>query len=541
MWRLALADYRERTRRFGFLFTLGLTLWAAYMFVPPNGATYTTLRMGEYRGVYNSAWVGTLVALETVVFLGLAGFYLVKNTIARDLSTRVGELLAASGTTSGRYLLAKMLSNWAVLSTILAVSLVAAGLTQLVRGESMQIEPIALLLPFLLISLPMMALVSSCAVLFETVRWTRGGLGNVVYYFLWMAVLIMGMPGAGMKSGLADPSGTIMVMGQIQESCQRAFPDFDPEKDGMSLGINIRADGQQMHLATFEWQGLEWDWSRLAARFVWLGAAFLLLLPTRALFDRQMFTERDTGVARKRSKDPQETEVEVPEETVYTGSPVTHSAFGASFLAAPLETKPKWRPGALVMAELRLAFKGTNLWWYIVALGLVVGCLLAPLSVVRSFIFPMAWIWPLLKWSPLGTRERQFGTDGMLFSAPSPVGRQLPSAWLAGVLIALATGSGMAVRLAVSGEFQGLFGWLVGALFIPTLAICLGSLSASGKAFEILYLILWYGGPVNAVPLLDYMGASEASVASGMPWRYLMVTALLAAVAVAARFKSLRK
>ena len=88
--RMAQADYRERTRRFGFLFTLGIALWAAYMFVPPNGSVYSTLRMGSYRGVYNSAWVGTLVSLEVVVFLSLAGFYLVNNTITRDLRTRVG-------------------------------------------------------------------------------------------------------------------------------------------------------------------------------------------------------------------------------------------------------------------------------------------------------------------------------------------------------------------------------------------------------------------------------------------------------------------
>ena len=535
--RLALADYRERTRRFGFLLTLGLTLWAAYMFVPPEGATYSTLRMGDYRGVYNSAWVGTLVALETVLFLSLAGFYLVKNTITRDLRTHVGELLAASGTSSGRYLLAKMLSNLAVLTTILAAGLVAATATRLVRAESTSIQPLALLVPFLLISLPMMALVSACAVLFETVGWLRGGLGNVVYYFLWVLLLALGLPQRDGSSGLADPSGAMMVMGQIQEACQSAFPDFDPEEDGMSLGINIRGDGEQFHLTTFEWQGVDWTVARIAGRLVWLLAAFLLLLPTRALFDRQMFAApAQSGRKKSRKADTPADETVQDTPAVYPG-PLP----GMSFLAAPAIKKPSWRMGTLVLAELKLAFQGTTLWWYIVALGVALGCLFAPLSAVRSFLFPLAWIWPILKWSPLGTRERQFGTGGILNSAPHPVSRQLPASWLAGVVIAVLTGSGMGVRFLVTGDLPGLFGWGVGALFIPTLALCLGGLSGSGKAFEILYLLLWYMGPVNAVPLLDYMGATAASVTTGVPAQFLIVTLLLCAGAAMAKTSSLRK
>ena len=171
--RLVLADYRERTRRFGFLLTLGITLWAAYMFLPPNDSPYTTLRLGAYRGLYNSAWVGTLVAMLTTIFLGLAGFYLIKNTLTRDFKTGVGELLAATRITSGQYLLAKMLSNLAVLLSIVGVVVVAAGVTQFIRGESMRLGILALCLPFLLMTLPTMAFVAACGVLFETVRWLR--------------------------------------------------------------------------------------------------------------------------------------------------------------------------------------------------------------------------------------------------------------------------------------------------------------------------------------------------------------------------------
>lgn len=538
--RLALADYRERTRRFGFLLTLGITLWAAYMFVPPNGAPYSTLRMGTYRGVYNSAWVGTLVSLEIVVFLGLAGFYLVKNSITRDLRTRVGELLTATLTSSGRYLFSKMLSNLSVLLTIVAVGILAAACTQVIRGEVTHIEPLALILPFLLIAVPMMAIVAALAVLFETVRWLRGGLGNVVYYFLWTVLLIMGMPERERAEGLFDPTGSIMVMTQIQSACQSAFPQFDPERDGMSLGVNIHADGESMNLTTFEWPGIQWTGFRTGIRLMWLGLAFFLLLPARALFDRQLFvTPASTGHRNK--KKAKDEAVEATETTVGS-SPGAAMAFDPrSYLANVTGSEGRWRFGGLVSAELKLMLKGTSLWWYLVALGLVVGCLFAPLSVGRSMLFPMAWIWPILKWSPLGTRERQFGTDGFLYSAPAPVWRQLPAAWVSGVLIALATGSGMGVRLILAGELPSATGWLVGALFVPTLAMALGCMSGSGKLFEILYLILWYAGPLNGVPALDYMSATAEASAVGMPLIFLGVTGALAVVAVTAKQMSLRR
>src|SRR5262245_48103672 len=93
---LALGDFRERTRRFGFLVTLAFSLYAGYAFLPPNHSYYVTLRLGTHRGIYNSAWVGAAIALLTATFLGLVGFYLIKNAIEMDRTTGVGPILAAT-------------------------------------------------------------------------------------------------------------------------------------------------------------------------------------------------------------------------------------------------------------------------------------------------------------------------------------------------------------------------------------------------------------------------------------------------------------
>jgi hypothetical protein len=85
--------------------------------------------------------------------------------------------------------------------------------------------------------------------------------------------------------------------------------------------------------------------------------------------------------------------------------------------------------------------------------------------------------------SVLGTRETQHRTEGLIFTNPHPIRRQLPATWLSGLAVALLTGSGVALRLALSGEWSALLAWTVGALFIPALALALGVWTGSGKAF----------------------------------------------------------
>ena len=122
-----------------------------------------------------------------------------------------------------------------------------------------------------------------------------------------------------------------------------------------------------------------------------------------------------------------------------------------------------------------------------------------------------AWIWPILIWSALGTREARQGTSQLVFSTPHPLRRQLPACWLAGVAIALLTGLGPALRLAAAGNSSGLAAWLTAGFFIPTLALALGVWSGSRKLFEVTYVLLWYAGPVNRISPLDYMGVAGGS------------------------------
>jgi hypothetical protein len=92
VYHLARADFLERVRRYSFLIMLGLMLFLGYQVAAGN----MTVALDDYRGEFNSAWVGASMAFFASFFLGIFGFYLVKGSVARDRETGVGQIMAAT-------------------------------------------------------------------------------------------------------------------------------------------------------------------------------------------------------------------------------------------------------------------------------------------------------------------------------------------------------------------------------------------------------------------------------------------------------------
>lgn len=190
----------------------------------------------------------------------------------------------------------------------------------------------------------------------------------------------------------------------------------------------------------------------------------------------------------------------------------------------------------VLSVELKLLFKGQRWWWYMAAVGLIIACLVSPAETTREFILPYAWVWPVLIWSSMGSRETHHNVQQFAFSSASPLWRQLPAQWIAGFILTLLMGSGAALRFAMDGDTAGLIAFLSAALFIPSLALAIGVWSSSSKPFEIVYITLWYLGPLNRTPRLDFIGANSA----GYPELYIPLAMALIALAVLGRAKQLR-
>ena len=125
-------------------------------------------------------------------------------------------------------------------------------------------------------------------------------------------------------------------------------------------------------------------------------------------------------------------------------------------------------------------------------------------------------------------------------AAPRPLLRQLPANWAAGVVVGLAATAPAVLRLLWQGE-TGWVGPLAAALFVPALALALGSSSGTPRLFEVAYLVLWYVGPLNGVAPLDFLGASGEGAQLGVPLVFAALAGPLLLLAMVARRGRLRR
>jgi len=245
LYHIARADFLERVRRNSFYMVLAGAAWLAY----ETFRGHVILQVDNYRGVYNGAWVGAMMSMVTTTFLSLFGFYVVKNCVARDRMTGVGEVLAATRLSKPLYALGKFLSNFAVLALIVGVLILGALAMHLAHGEDLRFDPVRLLSPFLLVAVPGIAVVAAVAVLFECVGWAQGGAGNALYFFVWGGTL-----GACISTGHDDPLGLRVTMASMEKALGAELGAAAVQHHTFSLGIMPRTD-----LGTFHYTGLEWS------------------------------------------------------------------------------------------------------------------------------------------------------------------------------------------------------------------------------------------------------------------------------------------
>jgi len=215
-YNLARADFLQRTRNNSFFIMIVLTVYLSYVFVPPTDASYAAIIINGHRLFYNSTGIGVMFGMTVSLFLSLFAFYLVKNSIQLDRSTRVGQVIATTPTRTISYLLGKWASNLLLLTVLVLVMTLMSPLMQWLRGEAAIIQLMELVVPVWLIGLPVMSLIAGLAVLFETIPFLRGGFGNIVYFFFW-SFSMMGFGSIVMDRGLQfpDPYGISLVFSEV--------------------------------------------------------------------------------------------------------------------------------------------------------------------------------------------------------------------------------------------------------------------------------------------------------------------------------------
>ena len=513
IYHLARADFLERIRRYSFLVMLGLVVFLGYQTAIGNLA----LELGLYRGEFNSAWVGAMMSLIATFFIGWFGFYLVKGSVARDRETGVGQIMATTPLTRPLYLIGKWLSNFAVLMAMVTVLALAAIVIQFLQGENTQIHLFAFLSPFVFIVMPLMALVAAAAVLFESVPFLQGGFGNIIYFFAFISFLPLFMENPTLKQYPAfEPTGLGILSSDMGKAVAAIYPEYSGD---FSLG-----GGFVTATRVFTWNGVHWTPEFILARFSLIALAIFLIFFAALFFDRF-----DPSRAKPSRIKPGTTKPDLIPVVNSQANPNVH-------LSHLNKATNHFSFFNVFMAEIKLLLKGQRWWWYVVMAGIIIACLVVPPTAVREFALPVAWVWPILLWSALGNREIHNNVQQMTFSSASPLFRQLPAQWLAGFIVTLLVSIGAILRLTVDGDMVGLLALLSGAFFIPSLALASGVWSGTSKLFEILYMLIWYLGPMNKIVELDYIG----SHGNGRPEFFIPFSIGLIVIAFIGRTRQIR-
>jgi hypothetical protein len=127
--------------------------------------------------------------------------------------------------------------------------------------------------------------------------------------------------------------------------------------------------------------------------------------------------------------------------------------------------RPGGAPGVrLLVGEVRILLQGIPRWWWLgVAVLAVVAQTVTPVTGVTRILLPLAWIWPVLIWSRLGTQRHEYGVEAILGAYPT-ARRRVAAEWAAGLLLTAVAGIGPALRLVTGSDRQGMVHWISGAL-----------------------------------------------------------------------------
>ena len=489
IYNIIKADYLQRTRSYGFLITLAITIYAAYSFVPPPSAQYTTLNVVGYKGVYNSAWVGHVSAMMTSIMLSLYGFFLVNGGIKKDIDTEVGLIVATTPITNFGYLLSKFLSNFFVLMTIAGCTFAVSIVMFFVRTNGYPFILGDFVWPYLLFAIPAMFTVSALSVVAEVFLGTRSIL-QYILFFLFFSIIMSNVVNQrnNVSAVFMDPFGTITMTNSIKDKVET---QYHVKIEAINLGYTFHNKTQPFK--TFVWNGISWTGVFLLSRVLWIGLAFGLVYFSSFFFHRFDIKQR----VRKTKKVKNETEPAV----------LALASAGISMATLP-PVVADYGIFPFIKTELLLLVRHGRKWIWLLVGGIWVAMLFVPMNIAYGYLLPGILFLQVTRWSELATKEKTNRLHYFTYSAYKPLQRMLPAQLLAGIILAVVLALPVILRSIIGLDVYAIVNILNGAIFIVLLSACLGIVSGSKKLYEIIFFMITYC-LLDKIPVADYLGAMQ--------------------------------
>jgi hypothetical protein len=347
---------------------------------------------------------------------------------------------------TGEYILGKFLGNVVFLSTFIGGFMAAAMAMLVVRGEA-PLEPLIFIKQYAIVTPSTIVFVSAVAIVFESIPWLSGRVGDVLYFFLYAASL--GVVAASIEQG----GGGVLryfdfsSFGYLLEQSRETF-----HTTSMSIGSSrFNPAKAPITIAGLTLAGDAW-----ATRMVSTITPIPLLLVARLFFHR-------FDPARIRAAGPKGKR----------GWMRSFNALARPF-ARPLAMIPV-RGAALTDAMMTFAITPFAA---IALIGITIAALASAKSLPVTFALTAIFI------ADIASRDRRASTTALISAAPRL--RENFVFWK------LASASIVATMLLIVPLVRNPIAVLTGILFIAASATALGVISGNPKTFIVLFLTFWY-------------------------------------------------
>ena len=484
----------KQTRTYRFFMIIGISIFLGFLCVPGQSAGYEIFYLGGVRGLYNSAWLGALSTVLPVILLWLPGFYLLRSQISEDTVLKIGQMIASSPVSKTRYIYGKLITNFSILMVLQLVFTAAIMVTQVILHESRDFSITDYILPLIFVAAPYLLVLASLTILFDVIPFLKNTFGNIVIFILWLVLSTISIASPGNKF---DLFGLGTILNSMLAGGRTYFPSLP---DSVSFGYYT-----EVSKSTFVWAGMDWTKDFLQSRLLWVVVAFIITQLSVFTFNR--FKENS----------------KIKKVKTYTC--IENKQYSKPMDYKNITISKKFNFFNMVFGELRIMLKGHSLWWYLTALAVIA---LTPFSTSGESLkwIAVSMLLPMSLWAQMGNREKVCDTEHLIISSCSAPTKWIAT-WVAGVIVALLISLGMFARIIMLSEWNFLFPWIAGLLFVPTLALMLGTFSGTTRLFEAIFIVLMYLGPVNSMWKFDFMGLTGNNAAL-----YLGLTSILFCIGI---------
>lgn len=482
---IARYDLLMRLRSVRFWLTLALCACAIWYFFPAQDAPYLTVGINaQYRPRYSSAWIGMMIAALDSILLSLVGFYLVRGTLLRDFESRVWQLLVGTTMTRRGYLLAKWMSQFVVLLCLVAISVIIGLVAQWVRAEDRHLNLIQMLIPVISLSLPALAISSTCAIWFDMIPFLRKTTGNVLFFIAWIFALASTSPGVPTQlraHGIADPLGMTVFSDSLQANAALELPVKH------NKGFCLVCGRPHQHTQIYNWNGSPPSLELIGTRMFWLLAALGGVLAATPLLDWSA-AKSGEGLDRvKKSK--------------------ARRLFWLSYILRPLEFSTT---GRILSFELSETMRRRPWWWWLALITSLGVQTFAPIE-GASMALIIAWVLNLDVLSRLVLREKEYGTHDLIYSCAGAARRMLPARWWMLVLLVWMMTLPFTVHMAMINPPAAIACLVVG-VSVATWAMATSALTQHAKVFEVAACLIAYAA-LSGAPILNLkVSAMETAI-----------------------------